>query len=73
MSSTLVYLGCQPSTSVAFRLEAISVAGSPGRRPSSRTGMGWPVTRRAASMISRLEKPCPLPRLKVAEVLVRFS
>ena len=30
MSSTLVYLGCQPSTSMAFRLEAIQCGGVAG-------------------------------------------
>ena len=57
---------------MAFSLEAIRVAGSPARRPSSETGISRPVTLRAVSMISRLVKPWPLPRLNAAEGLPDF-
>src|SRR5580704_14964123 len=63
MSSRLAYCGCQWSSRLIFSELATRIAGSPGRRSTSRTGIGWPVTRRAVSMTSRTLKPFPLPRL----------
>ncbi len=56
-------VGVQPSSSRARALEATSVAGSPARRATSRTGTSAPVTSRTVSTTWRTEYPLPLPRL----------
>src|SRR6202008_2982323 len=61
MSSSFEYSGVHPSSLPIFSELAIRTAGSPGRRGTSTTGIGWPVTRRADSITSRTVKPTPLP------------
>ena len=56
MSSSWVYFGFQPRSVSIFAELAIKTEGSPGRRGSSSTGIGCPVTRRADSTTSRTEK-----------------
>jgi hypothetical protein len=55
----------QPSSARARSLEAISTAGSPGRRTARCAGIGCPVICRQVSSTCRTEKPVPLPRLKM--------
>ena len=47
----------------ADRADATRIAGSPGRRGATVTGMSRPVTSRHTSITSRTENPVPLPRL----------
>src|SRR6516162_1735276 len=49
----------QPSTSRARLGSATSEAGSPARRPTSRRGILWPVTRSAASITALTLCPAP--------------
>src|SRR5215217_3474892 len=55
ISSMLSCSGSQPSSRFIFSEDATRRAESPGRRGSSCTGMGCPVTRRAVSITWRTE------------------
>src|SRR5512138_2979571 len=63
ISRMLSCWGFQPSSRFIFSEEATRRAASPGRRGSSRVGIGCPVTWRAVSITWRTEYPLPLPRL----------
>ena len=66
--------GCRPvscSEAASPALASLSQSWPPARpgRPAAagapRPGIGWPVTRLAASITSRTLNPCPLPRLQI--------
>ena len=61
--SRSLHCGFHPSMEAAFSMPATNTAGSPARRGCSTAGIACPVMRRAAWMISRTEKPLPLPKL----------
>lgn len=53
--SILSNFGCQPKTWRALSDDAISVSGSPGRRPAISSGMGRPVT---FVLLQPIDQPC---------------
>src|SRR4029077_12138901 len=59
--------GTQFSTSSALVALATRCDGSPARRDSKTTFISLPVMFRAASITSRTEYPCPLPRFMAME------